>query len=313
MFSKISIRNIPQHIFSALEALATHHDRSTEAEARQAIQSWVEPSMVKDERSVRRKEVAERLSRLLQQVNAEKHIQRVRPSHVAQSIGEDRAEEVEDWFLGLKEPTFTQLEAIADLFGIEKKWLQHGDGRIYPVKTERLPQDPESAVQWLTTWESVEPTEDKVKRLHLIREMDENGMLHIVKESERGHFRIYSTPTHVSDRIGSGGEAMLTHLFVTLELLYKRYTKGGAGFSVVGHQLKPDDVTLLNNGNTNPGALLRDNNVSMWWEDIWDKAMVEKQAYWPGWRALCESIERAIAANKHLNDIRNKIRSGELR
>lgn len=313
MFGKISVRNIPQQIFNALEALADRHDRSTEAEARQAIQAWVEPSIVQEERNTRRKEVAERLARLLQQVNASRYGQQMRPSHVAQSIGEEGAEEVEDWFLGQKEPPFAKLEAISHLFGIEAKWLQHGDGHIYPVASQRVAENPEEAVRWLTTWETEHEAGGEVKTIHLIRNMNEQGDLYIVKESAKGHFRIYHTPTHVSEVIGAGGESMLTHLFVTLELLYKRWTKSGANFQVIGHQLKPSDVALLTNGQTNPGALLRDKGVSMWWEDIWDRAMVDKENYWPGWRSLCDRIERAVATSKHLTEIRDKIRSGELR
>lgn len=311
MFGKISVRNIPQQIFNALEALATRHDRSTEAEVRQAIQAWVEPSIVQEERNARRKGVSERLARLLQQVNADRRIQKLRPSHVAQEIGEERAEEVEDWFLGQKEPTFAQLQAIADLFGVHGKWLQHGEGHIYTVENKRLSEDPEDAVRWLTTWESEHQTGDKVRTIHLIREMNEEGNLYIVKESVRGHFRVYYTPVHVSESIGVAGEAMLKHLFVTLELLYKRFSS--EDFQVTGHQLKPSDAALLANGQTNPGAVLRDNGVSMWWEDIWDRSMGDTHNYWPGWRSLCDRIERAIVADTDLIEIRDKIRSSELR
>lgn len=83
MFEKISLRNIPMHVFQALESMADSHDRSIEAEARQAIHAWVEPMSVKEERSARRQEVAERLSRLLQLINADCHSHKFRPSHVA--------------------------------------------------------------------------------------------------------------------------------------------------------------------------------------------------------------------------------------
>jgi plasmid stability protein len=312
MSGKILVRNLPQQILTALESLATQHDRSTEAEARQAIKAWVEPSLIQEERNVRRKEVSERLTRLLQQVNADMG-QKIRPSHVAQKIGEERAEEVEDWFLGQGEPTFAQLGAIADAFGIQAKWLQHGDGHIYPVENKRLPENPEEAVQWLTSWEPTKQVEGTLETIHLIRNMDEQGGLYIVKKSEQGHFRIYYTPTHVSEFIGAGGESMLAHLFVTLELLYKRFTKGGTDFYVIGHQLKPTDVTLLTNGQTNPGALLRNNGTSTWWEDIWDRSMVDNKNYWPGWRSLCDRIEQAIAKKEYLMDIRTKLRNGSLR
>ena len=312
MFGKISLRNIPMHVFQALEFMANRHDRSTEAEARQAIHAWVEPMLVKEERSARRQEVAERLSRLLQLVNADLYGDKLRPSHVAQEIKEERATEVEDWFLGNIEPTFAQLEAIANAFGINVKWLQHGDGNIYPVQNHRLSEDPEQAVQWLGTWDTDNPEGDAVKILHLIRSTSEQGELYIVKESIRGHFRVYYTPTHVSEKIGTGGEAQLKYLFVTLELLYKRWSKVRVKYQVIGHLLDPTDVTLLTRGQTNPGALLKDHGVSMWWEDIWHREMIEKHNYWPGWRSLCDRIERVVQSSGHLAELREKIRSGAL-
>lgn len=309
MFSKISVRNIPQHIFNALEVLATKHDRSTEAEVRQAIQAWVEPTLIQEERNTRRREVAERLKRALEQVNDYRH-DKMRPSHIAQGIGLERAEEVEDWFLGEREPTFRELSQIAELFGIGAPWLIHGDGKMFPVEGYRVPEDPVAAVDWLTTWPD---QADTLKTLHLIRSSDESGSLYIVKESEKKRFLMYHTPTHVSESIGAGGEAMLTHLFVTLELLYKRWTKGGAGYHVAGHQIRQDEISLVMKGNKNPGSFLDNNGVSMWWEDIWDRAMVDRNTYWTGWRSLCDRIERAIVATPHLSEIRQKIRSGEIR
>lgn len=106
---------------------------------------------------------------------------------------------------------------------------------------------------------------------------------------------------------------MLMHLFVTLELLYKRWTKGGAGYHVSGHQIRPDELSLLMKGNRNPGSFLENNGVSMWWEDIWDRSMIDRNTYWTGWRSLCDRIERAIAAMPRLSEIRQNIRNGELR
>lgn len=314
MLSKILIRSIPTTIFRVLESMAVRHDRSTEAEARQAIQSWVEPSILETERNTRKKEVSQRLVRLLEQVNLTTRGQPIRPSHVAQKIGEERAEEIEDFFLGQKEPTFNQLSAIADLFGIEEKWLHHGDGHIFPVKTERLAQDPETALLWLTTWQQAEnQTADTVKKLYLVRAANPQGSFYIVKKSSRGHFQIFGTGIHLSEQIGAGGEAMLRYLFVTLELLYKRHTKGGPEFTVTGNLLRQEDVDRLIHGQTNPGALLQDNGSSTWWEDIWDKGQVDKQDYWTGWNSLCTRIESLIISDKHLAEIREKIRSGDLR
>lgn len=92
MFSKLAVRNIPNHIFSALENLAISHDRSTEAEARHAIRSWVEPALYSHERNARCASIAERLGRLLEQLNEASSTQ-VKPSHIALAIGEPKAKD----------------------------------------------------------------------------------------------------------------------------------------------------------------------------------------------------------------------------
>lgn len=304
MFGKLSVRNIPQQIFTALEVLADEHDRSTEAEARQAIRAWTAPSILALERNARRAEVAERLGRLLDQVNAAASGQRLRPSHIAQSIGQEKAADVEDWFLGKQEPTFVQLEAIAAHLGCVIEWLQHGDGCMFPMTQHRLSDNAFEAANWLTTWEEGEP----VKTVHLIREQSKNGELLIVQESDKGQCRTYTTQYHVSDVIGAGGESALAHLLVTLELLYRHHFKLT---QIDSYLLKSDDADMLRRGNTHPLALLKDKPRSTWWEDIWDAKMSTKHEYWPGWKTLCESIGRAVESRKTLVATREKIRRGE--
>ncbi|WP_019939532.1 hypothetical protein [Bordetella sp. FB-8] len=311
MFSKIAIRNIPSQIFRALETLADLHDRSTEAEARQALRAWVEPLLVQESRNTRRKEVAERLNRMLTQVNSGQRGTKLTPSHIAEAIKEERAEDVEDWFLGEKEPSFSQLSAIASFLGVDSDWLKHGDKTLYPPAYERLSENPFEAVDWLLSWNLVNNQNDeKLKTLHLIRADNPTGGLYMVKESDKGHFRTFYTPIHVSEEIGAGGEASLAALFVTLELLYKRYTAMGSGIMVLGYQLRPDDIAQLTNGNTHPGSLLKEGSRSMWWEDIWDHEMAPKHDYWPGWKSLYERVERVISARTHLNELRAQIRQG---
>ncbi len=311
MFSKIAIRNIPSQILRALETLADLHDRSTEAEARQALRAWVEPLLVQDSRNTRRKEVAERLNRMLTQANSGQRGTKLTPSHIAEAIKEERAEDVEDWFLAEKEPSFSQLSAIASFLGVDSDWLKHGDKTLYPPAYERLSENPFEAVDWLLSWNLANNQNDgKLKTLHLIRADNPTGGLYMVKESDKGHFRTFYTPIHVSEEIGAGGEASLAALFVTLELLYKRYTAMGSGIMVLGYQLRPDDIAQLTNGNTHPGSLLKEGSRSMWWEDIWDHEMAPKHDYWPGWKSLYERVERVISARTHLNELRAQIRQG---
>lgn len=113
LFGKIAIRNIPSEVWAGLESLAAQNDRSTEAEARHALRNWVEPRLQKQERSARRTEVSARLRDLLEQFNAARVGSAIRPSHIAHEIGEQHAEPVEQWFTGELEPSFKQLEAVA--------------------------------------------------------------------------------------------------------------------------------------------------------------------------------------------------------
>lgn len=309
---KILVRNIPKHIFNALAGLAAKRDRSTEAEARQAITAWVAPALIDDERGARTKEVGQRLTMLLEQVNAAKPTNKHRPSHVAQAIGEERAQHVEDWFLGKQEPTFAQLANIARLYGVRTQWLQQGDGHIYPVDCQRLPDNPTQAVDWLTTWPNDDTTSaDSLQTLHLVRENSEGGAFYFVKESKGGRYLIYRTDCKISEEIGAGGEGALKHLFITLELLYKRY--GSGGYAVTSYLARPDNVKALSNGNTNPAMLLLERDKCIWWEDIWDPEQYPTRQYWEGWTSLCERIDRAISSTTYMTEIREKIRSGTLR
>lgn len=312
MFNKLSVRNIPEHIFRALEALADRHDRSTEGEARQAISAWVEPALVEQTRSTRRQELADRLNRMLKQVNMSR-----RPplliSQIAEQIGEEHGESTENWFLGEEEPSFKQLASLAAVLGVDPDWLKHGDKRLYPVECYRLPENPFAAVDWLLSWTLPERGVDgqALKTLHLVRNDNSTGNLYIVKESAAGHYVTYTTPIHVSEEIGAGGESSLAALFVTLQLLYKRYTSRSQ-LTVLGYQMRSDDVDQLISGSTNPGSLLTDRARSCWWEDIWDSEMVSKHEYWPGWRVLCARIEGVISHRRYLNDIRMQISKGAL-
>ena len=299
MSSKIAVRNIPDEIFRALETLADLHDRSTEAEARQALRAWVEPLLMKDSRNTRRKEIAKRLNLMLEQVNS--YGAKLTPSHIAEIIDEEHAEDVEDWFIGDKEPSFSKLSKIACHLGVNQDWLKHGDKTPYPLQYERLPENPVEAVEWLLNWS---PTNERVKSLHLIRVDNTTGELFIAKESEKGHFQTFNTPIHVSEEIGAGGEASLAALFVTLELLDKR------DCGVIGYLPCTDDIAQLTDGNTHPGSLLGKCSRSTWWADIWDAERAPKHNYWPGWTSLHERIERVISARPRLRELRIRIQQG---
>lgn len=121
------VRKIPDDVFRELRKKADMNYRSTEAEARQALQAWVAPHLIQESRNTRRKALANRLNMMLTQFNAGRDGSDLKPSHIAELIGEERAEHVEDWFLGIQEPDYSHLTKIANLLGVDPAWLKHGD------------------------------------------------------------------------------------------------------------------------------------------------------------------------------------------
>lgn len=303
MSHKLLVRNISPDVFAALEAAAIAHDRSTEAEARHALRNWVAPAPAPalPRSNARRTEVAERLGKMLQQLNAPRRGDKLRPSHIAVAIGESKAEDVEDWFLGNQEPAFKRLEAIGRELGIETPWLVHGDGPLFFTKSTRISTDPDEAVKWLMEWDENGEHFTRTVAVYFVRALSEAGELLIVKRSNRRHWRTYITPYHISEQIGSGGEAALMHLFGTWESLYKKRTNGGANFVASSRLARLDVFNRLCHGTENPEVLLELSENEPWWEDIWDVSMQGKHEYWQGFGSLCQRINLALESRRGRN------------
>ena len=306
MFGKISIRNIPIEIWSGLEVLAKKNERSTEAEARYALRSWVTPEIQRNERSARRNEVSTRLREALDKINQVPGSLGIKPSHIAQEIDEDYAEKVENWFTGEEEPPLKKLEAIANYLGCSSPWLIHGGNHIFTVKSAGrsvIPDDPAKCVAWLVDLNEKE----KVEHLYLVREANEAGVLMVVKKYKKWHCKTYITAYHVSEVTGNGGKSALAHFSVSLELLYNLKNMP----SVTSHLLSPAEFKALYEGSIHPLVLLNHSNKSTWWEDFWDESQFIKCEYWQGWKAVCEATFKSVQRTKHLQEIRDLIREGQ--
>lgn len=308
MFGKIAIRNIPSAIFDGLVSLASRHERSTEAEARYALRAWVEPFLQENQRSNRRIKVSTRLREALDQVSKLLNGRLLEPSQIAEAIGEELAEPLENWFIGEKEPTFKQLDAIATYLGCSADWLKHGNRKMFPVETQRIPEDAKSGVSWLLDLDS----NDRVTHLHLVRESDESGSLLLIKQYGEWRCKTYMTPYHVSEVIGAGGESSLAHLSVTLELLYKYWGKMGERLVVKSYLMPKESFGLICGGTEHPLAILREKGrEELWWEDFWDLAQFPEHNYWEGWANICDRIHRVVQSKPHLQEELELIRSGK--
>lgn len=298
---KILIRSIPDDVFKVIEVLAEKEGRSLEGQARYALCEMAKPVLERFEESIRKKEISKRLRTIIEFPNTPST-----PSELAEKIGETHGEFMDKAFLGLVEPSFEQLNAVADLAGVNRQWLLHGTGSMLFNEWVRLPEDAEKAVSWLLSFPDVAGfSGDKIKTLSFVRSLD-SGSMSIVKESIRGRYVIYHTPIYINEEIGNGGMNMLICLFNTFKLLWSVYVGRDSRFEVAGNEINVESYLLspkydkeLSEGNTHPQEILK--NKSMWWEDIWDAKMTNDRVteYWPGFFRLRDSVmENMKSRNK---------------
>ncbi|WP_156386289.1 FitA-like ribbon-helix-helix domain-containing protein [Pseudomonas sp. Root562] len=301
---KITVRNLPPEVLNALSRLADRHDRSLEAEARQAIRAWVQPQIAGEERNSRVALLGQRLRYLQTEISELRPSKVATPSRLAEALGWTHAGNVERWCAGEVEPSLTELSQIADLLGCKKDWLLHGEGSPYSSVYTRIPEDAFLGPDWLLT-----PSESgENPKIHLVRNKSEAGEFAFVKSFSDWNSQTFSTPYHVSDVIGAGGESSLASLSLVLQGLYKRWTgKGGSGVFVEGYLVSESAYSSLLAGKSHPMNVLQHEERSCWWEDFWDENQFRDHNYWPGWKNITERIFRVIEGRPTLKEQRDKL------
>lgn len=310
MSAKILIRNIPAAIWQGLELLAAKHQRGVEAEARYAIDAWVSPQIQKDERSARVLEVSARLRDALGQVNSVRQTSLlIKPSHIAEAIGDEKCEDAENWFAGQAEPTLKQIESIASFLGCSASHLKHGDFGLFPTNYCRISRVLEDGMAWLLDTDGHE----KLVGLYFIRATDSEGSFVVIKQYDEHKCTTYRTPFHISEDVGANGESDLAHLVVLLEFLYLQYTSSAntsmKGITIKSYVLPREELEPVTSGRTHPLKLVQSIQTDQpWWEDIWSQDEVKRTNYWVGWKALCARINRVIDLSPKLQQERDAIR-----
>lgn len=77
----------------------------------------------------RKKELASRLIKAIEW-NELKHGKVIKYSHLAQALDHETATLALEWLKGEKEPSFLELDEIADFLGVNREWLKHDDGEM---------------------------------------------------------------------------------------------------------------------------------------------------------------------------------------
>jgi plasmid stability protein len=303
---KLTIRNLPARILDALSKLAEQRDRSTEAEARQALRAWVQPQIEGAERASRAVAVGQRLQYLQSELARLRTSPKATPSRIAEALGWSHAEKVERWFAGEAEPSFAELTQIADLLGCQTDWLLHGEGEPYSAIYTRIPEDAFAGPEWLLT----PSASGKKPRIYLIRCRSKAGEFAFVKSFSDWNAQVFTTPYHVSDEIGAGGESSLAWLSLVLEGLYKRWTGiEGSEIQIGGYLVSKESFSSLLAGKRHPVSILQEEEKSHWWEDFWDENQFRNSEYWPGWKAITERIYRVVEARQSMREQREKLKT----
>lgn len=279
---------VPSDLKEKVESVAKENGRSINAEAIARLESSFQTSnkdlsvalrvfeqlLLAKTASPRKQELAVRLNLAMNHINQLPRIDaNLSPARIAYDLGAEYGEDFELYFSGQLEASFIQLEEIATYFGVDPMWLKFGTKSMYNVSYTRLPRDVESAIGWLAA-------EGKTKQIYFLREDSKEGALLIVTQDNDWVCNIYTTPYHVSECIGSSGEADLKALLKLWRVLcVKERQMDTDGFLVDSAMYKK-----LCAGFFHPLDIIEQLSISHWIEDIWDKGMTE--SYWEGYTSL---------------------------
>ncbi|WP_322976613.1 Arc family DNA-binding protein [Acinetobacter pittii] len=259
----------------------------------------------------RNSEVATRLVDCLRMTN-EITSPNLTPSKVAELLGEESAAKFSDYFTGISEPSFNELEKFANFFGVNEGWLKHGNLPKFNVDYFRMSLNPEIAISELLNLNN--KFKDKPICIYLIRNQTKAGELLIIRKYSDWNVDVLTTPMHISNEIGAGGFGMLKSFFVTLRILYQLYTSTSHKntVNVRGYIVRNDKFDDISEGMLHPLTLLKNQTNNTWWEDIWDSSMYKKNEYWDGFVNIAQSIQEGIKDDKYLSNIVDKVQKHEL-
>lgn len=256
----------------------------------------------------RKKDVAERLNFLFNEVKKSQHFKHLTIAELAYKIGESSADSAESWFRAEMEPTFNQLEQIANFLSANSNWLLFGKERPFKVESFRFDENIDKDIRWLLT-----PNPEKeflknqsVKEVKFIRCLNAEGSLIVAKLYSNQYLECFHTPYHVSDITGVGGYNSLLYLCLLFKTL-KKYHGSYHHPNIYSFLISEEVAKKIWSEEAHPLPLIDQLRQLPWMDDLADALPNGSldESYWRGFDVLRSRLIKDFNEKEYFQKIWN--------
>ncbi len=254
----------------------------------------------------RKKDVAERLTFLFNQIKKSKYFDQLTIAELAYKIDENSADSAESWFRAEMEPTFNQLERIADFLSANSNWLLFGKERPFKVESFRFNEYLDKDLKWLLT-PNPEKTflkDQSVKEVKFLRSLNTDGSLLIAKLYSNHYLECFHTPYHISEVNGFGGYNSLLYLCLIFHTLKKYH--GSHNYPNVYSFVISEEITeKIWSQEVHPLPLIDQLHQTPWMDDLADKLPERSmdEFYWQGFDLLRSRLIKDFNEKEYIQKI----------
>lgn len=254
----------------------------------------------------RKKDVAERLTFLFNQIKKSKYFDQLTIAELAYKIDENSADSAESWFRAEMEPTFNQLERIADFLSANSNWLLFGKERPFKVESFRFDENLDKDLRWLLT-----PNPEKaflknqsVREVKFLRSLNAEGSLIVAKLYSNHYVECFQTPYHISDVTGVGGYNSLLYLCLLFKTL-KKYHGSYHHPNIYSYLISEEVTKKIWSEETHPLPLIDQLHQIPWMDDLADKSPNRSldELYWKGFDLLRSRLIKDFNEKEYIQNI----------
>ncbi len=279
-------------------------DNNIQIEAAKVIENFLQARTP----TQRKKDVAERLSFLFKEIKKSKYFNQLTIAELAYKIGENSADSAESWFKAEMEPTFNQLEKIADFLSSNPNWLLFGKERPFKFESFRFDENLENDLRWLLTSNSKKPflKDHKVKEVKFLRSLNPEGSLIIGKLYTNSYLECFHTSYHISDVTGVGGYNSLLYLCLLFKTLNK-YSNSYHHPSIYSYLISEEVTKQIWSEEVHPLPLIDQLHQTPWMDDLADKLPNRSldEFYWQGFDLLRSRLIKDFNEKEYIQNILN--------